>query len=729
MAECGLERTWLLMTYGWQRRPCERGSLVAQSLDKVIQGGVLFLIVFTPLMFGSVHVRNYCIMGFVAFGLVIVWMLKMILTGRYEFKRTPMDWLLLGFVVFIIFQLAPLPPKLIRTVSPSTYSLYKHTVPNYDGFAQKNTPQDFNLTTAGLSSAPGVSAARTWRPISIYPYATKTMLLKVLGYLAVFYLIINNLSGRKQLSRLVWAIILLGFFEAVYGAVEYFSGHQHIFSFKKVYYIDSLTGTFINRNHLAGYLGMVIPLCLALFCALRYQSSFNHRSPDAQTSEKDKHLELVIGSFALFMLVAAIFTHSRMGIMSVLASLILFSAMMKVNSASKATRAAVRGVAVSAAILAVYLGVTPILERFLSIPSQFGPSGRWGIWATTASMWKDFSLVGAGLGTFEYIFPKYLSRELGVIYTHAHNDYVQGLAEVGLVGVSLLVVGASLFLRKVFILWADRRDKYVKYLALGAAVGVFSLSLHEVADFNGHIPSNALLLFVLLAVCLGIVSSRSRGETGSERSVSVGTAWIKLRRLRPVVIGILCAVFLAETYSVYSADRLYRLAMNGGHHASEREAFLRGAMAKDPWNALYPFELGKLARKEGTQHLRTAVSLNPSNAAYWYTLGMKQLAESPADAGHLFATAAYLEPSSWRYHLAHGWYLLGWQNDPHGLRNIRQALSLNGRDVQKILEITWQLAPSPTGIMSLVPQGDDGRVEKKIQDFVKEKSGGAALAK
>ena len=81
--------------------------------DRVIEAGILFLIVFTPLMFGSVHVRNYCVLAILAFALVLIWMTKMFLTGRYEFKRTPMDWFLMALVALVLFQLVPLPPKVV----------------------------------------------------------------------------------------------------------------------------------------------------------------------------------------------------------------------------------------------------------------------------------------------------------------------------------------------------------------------------------------------------------------------------------------------------------------------------------------------------------------------------------------------------------------------------------------------------------------------------------------
>jgi hypothetical protein len=59
-------------------------------------------------------------------------------------------------------------------------------------------------------------------------------------------------------------LVALGTFEALYGLVQYLTGWQRIFGYVKKYNLEEATGTYINRNHFAGFLEMVIPFGVAL---------------------------------------------------------------------------------------------------------------------------------------------------------------------------------------------------------------------------------------------------------------------------------------------------------------------------------------------------------------------------------------------------------------------------------------------------------------------------------
>jgi hypothetical protein len=88
-------------------------------------------------------------------------------------------------------------------------------------------------------------------------------LLRLLAYLCVFCVAAFVASGEKSRVRLVAGMIALGLFEALYGLVQYVSGWQQIFTYKKVFYIAVATGTYINPNHFAGLLEMILPFSLA----------------------------------------------------------------------------------------------------------------------------------------------------------------------------------------------------------------------------------------------------------------------------------------------------------------------------------------------------------------------------------------------------------------------------------------------------------------------------------
>ena len=66
------------------------------------------------------------------------------------------------------------------------------------------------------------------------------------------------------MMQIAAVIVAAGAFQALYGSAEYLSGHQHIFAYAKKHYVDEASGTFINRNHFAGFLAVTLPFALAL---------------------------------------------------------------------------------------------------------------------------------------------------------------------------------------------------------------------------------------------------------------------------------------------------------------------------------------------------------------------------------------------------------------------------------------------------------------------------------
>jgi len=313
---------------------------------------------------------------------------------------------------------------------------------------------------------------------------------------------------------------------------------------------------------------------------------------------------------------------------------------------------------------------------------------------------------------------------LHAIFLHAHNDYLEFLSDLGISGLLLLGGGLILLARGVFIIWAGRRDKCATYVTLGAAIGVFAILLHGVVDFNMHIPSNALLFFILLGICFAMVSSRPREERNTDYDMStlqargLGILW-----LVSLAIAVLATAPLSETYSVYASDKLYRKAMSTRYTPSEKISILKDAIAKDQDNAVYSYELGQLDRVNALDALRTAISLNPTNERYWFALGLERMRQWSPQADDALSTAVYLEPSLSTYRLAYGWHLLGWKKDLAGIAQAKSALALDldHRNMEKILEITWQIIPSYTQMRRLLPKDTDSALRGELERFLRQK--------
>jgi O-antigen ligase len=135
-------------------------------------------------------------------------------------------------------------------------------------------------------------------------------------------------------------------------------------------------------------------------------------------------------------------------------------------------------------------------------------------WANTAEIFADYPLLGTGLGTFPSLYPDREGEETLIRLYHAHNDYLEYLSELGIVGMVLLLGGILFLLVKSFLIWKERTNPEFKSLGLGGIIAVICILFHSLTDFNLHIPANMLLFSVVLSLTVVVVFYRRRNMAG-----------------------------------------------------------------------------------------------------------------------------------------------------------------------------------------------------------------------
>ena len=133
----------------------------------------------------------------------------------------------------------------------------------------------------------------------------------------------------------------------------------------------------------------------------------------------------------------------------------------------------------------------------------------------TLAMAADYPLLGAGAGSFRSVFPAYKGDALGNAYfEHAHNDYLEFLAEGGLVGLGLFVAAIACALGPAFAQARRRNSRAARAMAGGCGAGAVSLLVHGLYDFNLQIPANATVFMVVLALCVAAASMPGERRPG-----------------------------------------------------------------------------------------------------------------------------------------------------------------------------------------------------------------------
>ena len=570
--------------------------------ETIIEFLLISLIVFTPLAFGSVQLWSWTIIELAAIFLIFIWMLKMLKQGALTFVKTPLNLLIVIFLALVLIQLLPVPSSFLKSISPGTQNFYTGT-----GIAMTNSR------------------------LSLSPYATKTEFFKLIAYAAIFFVVVNNITSRKQINRLIITIILVGSFEAIYGLLEYLSGHQHIFLYQKKWYADCVTGTYINRNHFAGYLEMVVPIAVS-FALVTLWGPFR----DTGLSWRNKLVAMdkyvakagLLMFSALLMMVAVMFSTSRLGIFSLVISLVIMMSLLAIAKKTK-TFAWLMCVVIGITILsAAFIGLSPISKRYSFLSQELTLAGsRPTVWRDTIRIIKDFPILGTGLGAFASVYPRYKTIKSRVTYDHAHNDCLELLTETGvggggIVGIAIVIFGVNL----LKTLRSEIRTR-ARLIKIGILTSVIAIAIHSLGDFNLHIPANALLLSVLIALAC------SYGTERQVRKLVISgqkTKWILSLAL---VLCFITTVIVVAKPAIAESFRHRGQKYEEKHDWEQAEKYYQKAIKSDPGNPNHQIALAKAvlfssganisktALHSYMQHLKLAAIHQPHNPYVCYLIG------------------------------------------------------------------------------------------------------------
>jgi len=478
---------------------------IDQLLSRLMQLVLIALFIFTPLAFSAVELWAYSSMELGILLLIVLGAFKMLSVGsssRYasspaagflQVSRSLLRQILtsfegrifllfLSFLLLILLQAWALPAALSRFLSPKAFELRRLLFP-------PDTPLMLPLDRF---------------PISYFPLATRVEFYKwaALGGLFFFLLYWGRTDEGKRTQWRVLPLVVFGMgaFESLYGIIEFFSGHRHILTMKAEAWVSSVTGTFLNRNNFAGYLLMVIPLSIGLFYSRQVFPASRRASWRHYLASLDgKAIALAFG--IVVMILALLFSASRMGISSLLLSfglitLIFRNPLKKEHIAWKSFF-----VLLFALVWATGIGLDPVIGRFFQSSDDL--EWRWKFWVDTFRILLDYPILGTGLGTFAWVSPMYRSFPVAGWASHAENDLLQLATEVGLVGIVLLAVLSFLALKKAAVtIRALPFESPERYIAIGGLIGILALLFHSLVEKNIQVPANGFLFtFVLAMVC------------------------------------------------------------------------------------------------------------------------------------------------------------------------------------------------------------------------------------
>ena len=258
-------------------------------------------------------------------------------------------------------------------------------------------------------------------------------------------------------------------------------------------------GPFVNRNSLATWLAMALPLVIG-YAMARYRSQRRADGIGVSVEAIDS-TQIWLGGAAVFMTGGLLASLSRAGILAGFFGLMAFIVLSRSRIAK--TRSIVLMVAalVALVVAASVFGNFGALALRMQETTEQGEWGRAAIWRDSWRMASDFWLTGVGAGAFQQGMLVYQGGSRLFFFNQAHDEYLQLVAEGGL----LLAVPAAIAVLAAASQMASRlRTDHtaIFWIRAGAISGIIAAAIHGIWDTGMRTPANGALFAVIAAIAL-----------------------------------------------------------------------------------------------------------------------------------------------------------------------------------------------------------------------------------
>jgi O-antigen ligase len=167
----------------------------------------------------------------------------------------------------------------------------------------------------------------------------------------------------------------------------------------------------------------------------------------------------------------------------------------------------------------LFLGGEGSLLRGIGLQPDAGDitSGRSHFWNVAWQIFLANPILGAGFEAFGAAFTRYDTWSGMYRIEHAHNDYLQMLADGGILAFACVAAFVYFFFRKGVAALGGQNDGLHRSIVTGAMAGCFGILIHSFFDFPLRTPANAFVFLLLVVLAVGNVG---RGERSRRRRSS-----------------------------------------------------------------------------------------------------------------------------------------------------------------------------------------------------------------
>lgn len=594
-----------------------------ERVDRILEAGILGLtlgiLIYAPVAIGAVLPQDFVLLIWMLVGILVLWGLRILINKEFKILWTPVCWGVLAFCAYAGFEC-------LR---------------------------------------------------SDIEYVARTEFIQIIFYAGLFFAFLNNLHRRRATTTVLAALLALGTLISIYAIYQYLTRSGFVLIYPKPeQYAGRASGTYICPNHFAGFLAMVLPVGVSLLLSGRIS-----------------HIARILVGYSVLMMTAGlVVTVSRAGWLAA-ASGVFFVVIALLHR--RRFWLPVTVVAILMVFVGMYLYTSNftakkrVTENRLLVPDE---NRRILYWRGAVRVFERAPVFGVGPGHYDYVYRQV--REFHNVAQGrpgwAHNDYLNTLADYGIVGLAIILstLGILAYTAKQSWNCVRRRIDIGKTsnrgsIMLGVAGGLVGIAVHSFFDFNMHIPANAAIAVVLMA----ILTSYWRFKTEKCYISLAGYS----RFLAAGCVFVFAASVLSASIPRYKESKLLKAA-NESVVEAETIKYLKQAFEIEPNNAETSYTIGELLRNRSWQGnddykdlaiaamtwFRKSMDANPLDPYPFLRYGMcLDWIGRRAEAGVYIARAMELDPNSYYVLSIAGWHFFQVEDYGKAQELFLRSLKLN----------------------------------------------------
>lgn len=342
---------------------------------------------------------------------------------------------------------------------------------------------------------------------SAYRHDTISGALLYCAYAMLCFLSGQALLRSSQARKIAVILALYGFAIAAFALLQGVTPNGKLYWLRHASMGGAIYGPYVNHNHYAGLMELLVPIPLVL----------------SLTRLADEKERIAAGIAAAIMVGTVFLSGSRGGMLAIFVELVALAVVLLRQKRGMRIAVSMAAFAIVLVILLTWLGGKELTSRVSSISTEtrteLSGGMRLSIDRDAFQMFRNKPVLGWGLGSFPVVSPRFRSFYTNFFVNEAHNDYLQLLCEMGLLGFGMMVWFLIVLYRRALRKIGNWMSDVSGAVTLACILGVTGILVHSLLDFNLQIPANAALFYVLCTTAAApplLQRSRQRRPVSAE---------------------------------------------------------------------------------------------------------------------------------------------------------------------------------------------------------------------